>query len=60
MINPHLQEFNSVTYNDIFSDSEAQYRITKVFEVIIEIRELLWTPPHQPAYPGMSTGPDGG
>ena len=51
-----LQELNSVSYNDIFSDSEAQFKITKVFEVIIHIREVLRTP----AYPGQNTGPDGG
>ena len=51
-----LQELNSVSYNDIFSDSEAQFKITKVFEGIIHIREVLRTP----AYPGQNTGPDGG
>ena len=60
MTNSQLQELSSVTYNDIFSDLEAQHRITKVFEFIIQIRELLRTPPHQPAYPGLSTGPYSG
>ena len=49
-----LQELNSVSYNDIFSDSEAQLK-KKVFEVIILIWEVLGTP----AYPGQNTGADG-
>ena len=58
--NSQLQQLNSVSYNDLFGDTEAQYKITSVFEFIIEIRELLRTPSHQPAYPDTSTGPDGG
>ena len=55
-----LQAFNSVTYNDIFSTVEAQLNITKVFEMIISKREALRKSTQHPAYPGNSTGPDGG
>ena len=55
-----LQTLNSVTYNDIFSTVEAQYNVTKVFEMIILMRETLRAPSQHPAYPGNSTGPDGG
>ena len=41
-----------MSYNDIFSDSEAQFKITKVFEIIIHIQDVLGTP----AYPGQNTG----
>ena len=47
-------ETDSVSCNDIFSDSEAQYELAKVFEFIIQIRKVLRT--HQKhAYPSQST-----
>ena len=55
-----LQTLNSVTYNDIFSTVEAQYNVTKVFEMIILMREASRAPSQNPAYLGNSTGPDGG
>ena len=55
-----LQALNSVSYNDIFSNVEAQYEVTKVFEIIILMREALRSPSQHPAYPGFSTGPDSG
>ena len=54
------QVLNTVTYNDIFSSVEAQFNITKVFEMIILKREALRAASQHPAYPGNSTGPDGG
>ena len=55
-----LQALNSVSYNNIFSNVEAQYEVTKVFEIIILKREALRSPSQHPAYPGFSTGPDSG
>ena len=53
----HLQVLDSVTYNDLFSDSSSQLTITKVFLTIINTRELLRTPTMTQAYPGHRTGP---
>ena len=50
---------NSVTYSDIFSDIEKQYKTTQAFELIIQTREKLKAPPYVPAYPGLSRGPAG-
>ena len=47
---------NSVTYCDIFSDIEKQYKITQAFQLIIQTREKLRAPPSTSAYPGVSTG----
>ena len=55
----HVALLNSVTYCDIFSDIEKQFKITQAFELIIRTREKLRAPPSVPAYPGLSTGPAG-
>ena len=60
MSTSQMQALKSVAYNDLFSNVEAQHNITKVFEIIILKREALRTPHQHPAYPGYSTGPDGG
>ena len=48
---------SSVTYSDIFSDTEKQHKITQAFEIIIQTRKKLRAPPPTPAYPGLNTGP---
>ena len=51
---PYLSSLSSVSYSDIFSDMEKQYKITQLFECIIQTREKLRA---LPAYPGYNTGP---
>ena len=50
---------NTVSYSDIFSDTEKQFKVTQLFELIIQIREKLRAPTSTPAYPGINTGPAG-
>jgi hypothetical protein len=52
-----VSSLSSVSYSDIFSDMEKQYKITLLFECIIQTREKLRAPPSAPAYPGYNTGP---
>ena len=56
----YIQLLDSVNYNDIFGDIDAQLKITKAFDIIIMTRERLRTPPVDSAYPGKCTGPGGG
>ena len=55
----HVALLNSVTYSDIFSDIQKHFKVTQVFELMIQTREKLRAPPSIPAYTGMSTGPAG-
>ena len=48
---------SSVSYSDLFSDTGKQYKITQVFDFIIQTREKMRAPPSAPAYPGYNTGP---
>ena len=52
-----VSSLSSVSYIDIFSDTEKHYKITQVFEFIIQTREKLRAPPSAPAYPDLDTGP---
>ena len=52
-----LVKLSAVAYTDIFSDTKKQLQVTQVFNMIIQTRERLRTPPLNPAYPGLSTGP---
>ena len=54
-----LPAFNSVKYNEIFSDVQFQQNVTKVYQNIVQVREKLRESSKDPAYPGDSTGPGG-
>ena len=51
---------SAVAYTDMFSDTEKQLQVTRVFHIIIQTRERLRAPQLNPAYPDLSTGPADG
>ena len=55
-----LVSLSGVVYTDIFSDTLKQLKVTQVFDMIIQTRVRLRTPPTNPAYPGQCTGPADG
>ena len=53
----HKAELDLVTSSDIFSDTNRQYKIVKVFQHIVTIREQVRASSLDSAYPGYNTGP---
>ena len=55
-----LVSLNGVAYTDIFSDTLKKVKVTQVFDMIIQTRVRLRTPPTNPANLGQCTGPADG
>ena len=51
--------FNSVKYSDIFGNESQQFMVTRMYQRILEIRELILEKPAPQCLPGHNNlGPD--
>ena len=50
-------ELVEVKYQDIFGSTDEQFKVTKLFQVLLRKREMLLEKGQEPAYHGNNSGP---